>query len=287
MPATPFDEVWAIDWSGARGRLTGIAVARLGSDAIAPALVPPPGGAPWTRAAVVDLLVAAIGQGRRVLAGFDFAFGLPAEVLPALGLAGCRDLPCVWRHVDQACAGAADLHGGPFVDAAPAGLFWRGGPRPPGWIAAMRMTDTRCAESLGARPESAMKLIGAKQVGLGALAGMRSLAVLRRRCGPGLAVWPADDPGRGSVAVEMFPTVYRRRATGSTAKIRDPALLARALAAFGCAMPPAAAASLGDDATDALVAAAGLREDARRASAFALPPAPRIRREGWIFGVPP
>lgn len=286
MTAARFDEVWAVDWSGARGRVTGIAVACLAPGAAAPALIPPPAAAHWTRAAVVDLLAAAIGQGRRILVGFDFAFGLPAELLPALGLGDCRGLPCVWRAVDEACAGAPDLHGGPFVDAAPAGLFWRGGPRPSGWIAAMRMTDTRCAEALAARPESVMKLVGAKQVGLGALAGMRSLAALRRRCGPRLAVWPTDAPGRGSVAVEMFPTVYRRRATGSTAKIRDAGLLSRALSSFGCATPPTDG-RLDDDATDALVAAAGLREDARGVDAFALPSAPRVRREGWIFGVPP
>jgi len=285
-PRAGFDEIWAIDWSGAKGTLAGIAVARLVADAAVPELLAPPSGRHWTRAGVVDRLAGAIAGGRRILAGFDFAFGLPVETLAPLGLGGCRDLPAVWRAVDRAAAGGADLHGGGFVEAAPPGLFWRAGPRPPGWSPAMRLTDTRCAEAMSVRPESVMKLVGARQVGLGALAGMRCLAALRGRCGDRLAIWPVDDPGRPSLAVEMFPTLYRRRATGRIAKIRDPDTLSRALSVYGCGAP-AVSGTLGDDATDALVSAAGLREAVRGGGAPCLPPDARARREGWIFGVPP
>jgi hypothetical protein len=150
----------------------------------------------------------------------------------------------------------------------------------------MRLTDTRCAEALSVQPESVMKLVGARQVGLGALAGMRCLAALRGRCGDRLAIWPADEPGGASLAVEMFPTLYRRRATGRIAKIRDPDTLSRALSVFGCGAP-AISGALGDDATDALVSAAGLREAVRGGGVTRLPPDARARREGWIFGVPP
>lgn len=281
-----FDEFWAVDWSGARARPRGIAVARLSAGGRVPELLQPRAGAAWSRLEVLERLASAIGEGRRILAGFDFAFGLPVETLPPLGLAGCRSMPAVWAAVDRACAGAADLHGGPFVERAPSGVFWTRGPRPPGWTAAMRLTDTRCAEATGAIPESATKLVGAKQVGLAALSGMRFLAALRRRCGAALAVWPAETAQRPSAAVEIFPTIYRRRATGSVAKIRDAGTLRRALDSLGCA-PPAPDRALSDDETDALVAAAGLREAVHAPGAFALPAARRVRREGWIFGVSP
>ena len=290
MAAGRFDEIWAIDWSGARGNLRGIAVARLpvGAGAKGPELLRPAAPGHWTRRAVVDRLAAAILEGRRILVGFDFAFGLPVETLAPLGLAGCRGLPEVWRAVDRTCAGAPDLHGGGFVAASPPGVFWTRGARPEGWIPAMRLTDTRCAETGAAHPESVMKLVGARQVGLAALAGMRSLLALSRACGDRLAIWPADAPDRPSVAVEMFPTLYRRAATGRSDKLRDEASLNLALAHHGCApVRLGLAGPPSDDQTDALVGAAGLRQAAGRCDAFALPAAARVRREGWIFGVPP
>jgi hypothetical protein len=287
MRARPrFDEVWAVDWSGARGRPRNIAVARLTADARMPELLRPAHGPVWTRGAVLDRLAQAIGEGRRVLAGFDFAFGLPVETLTPLGLAGCRDMPALWAAVDRVCAAAPDLHGGPFVAGAPAGVFWTRGPRPPGWSAALRLTDTRCAQTSGALPESVTKLVGAKQVGLAALSGMRFLAALRARCGPALAIWPAEAPERPSVAVEIFPTIHRRLSTGRGGTIRDAATLSRALDVLGCATP-SLDRTPSDDETDALIAAAGMRATLRASRAFALPAAPRARREGWIFGVDP
>ena len=128
-----------------------------------------------------------------------------------------------------------------------------------------------------------MKLIGPKQVGLAALSGMRSLAALRRRCGSGLSIWPATAPAAASVAVEIFPTLYRRRATGRLDKIRDAGELARALAYWGCEAPVLDRVP-SDDETDALVSAAGMRATARLPGAFALPDAALAAREGWIFG---
>lgn len=280
------DAFWAIDWSGARGRTRNIAVARLAAGSDMPELVPPPDGVAWTREDVVARLAREVASGRRILAGFDFAFSFPLAVFDVLGLRRDGTMADVWEEVEQACALSPGLHGGDFVDAAPAGAFWRAGPMPAGWRAPLRLVDERCALATGARPESVMKLVGAKQVGLGALAGMRSLRALRRACGDAIAVWPAMPPGKASVAVEIFPTIHRLHATGSTAKIRDVDVLSRALAALGCATPRLAAPP-GDDATDALVSAAALRQIACRADAFALPADGRAALEGWIFGVPP
>jgi hypothetical protein len=281
-----FDEFWAIDWSGARGRTRNIAVARLGADAGAPELVAPPDGVAWSREDVVARLARESIAGRRILAGFDFAFSFPVEVFAALGLRRDGTMADAWEAVEAACAGAPGLHGGGFVDAAPDGTFWRRGPKPAWWRAPLRLVVERCAAATGARPESVMKLIGAKQVGLGALAGMRSLRALLGASRGAFSAWPAVPAGGGSVAVEIFPTIHRLQALGAVAKIRDAEALGRALAAFGCAAPRLDAPP-GDDETDALVSAAALGQIARRAGAFALPADPRPALEGWIFGVPP
>ena len=281
-----FDGFWAIDWSGARGRTPNIAVARIAADAHAPMLVAPPDGVAWTREAVVARLVREAAAGRRILAGFDFAFSFPVGVFGALGLRRDGAMADVWEAVEAACAGSPGLHGGGFVEAAPDGTFWRRGPKPTWWRAPLRLVDERCAAATGARPESVMKLVGAKQVGLGALAGMRSLRALLGASRGAFSAWPATPAGGSSVAVEIFPTIHRLQALGAVAKIRDAATLERALAAFGCGAPRLAGPP-GDDETDALVSAAALRQIARRADAFALPADGRPALEGWIFGVPP
>jgi hypothetical protein len=281
-----FDGFWAIDWSGARGRTPNIAVARIAADADAPMLVAPPDGVAWTREAVVARLVREAAAGRRILAGFDFAFSFPVEVFGALGLRRDGAMADVWEAVEAACAGSPGLHGGGFVEAAPDGTFWRRGPKPTWWRAPLRLVDERCAAATGARPESVMKLVGAKQVGLGALAGMRSLRALLGASRGAFSAWPATPAGGGSVAVEIFPTIHRLQALGAVAKIRDAATLERAHAAVGCGAPRPAGPP-GDDETDALVSAAALRQIARRADAFALPADGRPALEGWIFGVPP
>ena len=281
-----FDGFWAIDWSGARGRTPNIAVARIAADADAPMLVAPPDGVAWTREAVVARLVREAAAGRRILAGFDFAFSFPVGVFGALGLRRDGAMADVWEAVEAACAGSPGLHGGGFVEAAPDGTFWRRGPKPTWWRAPLRLVDERCAAATGARPESVMKLVGAKQVGLGALAGMRSLRALLGASRGAFSAWPATPAGGSSVAVEIFPTIHRLQALGAVAKIRDAATLERALAAFGCGAPRLAGPP-GDDETDALVSAAALRQIARRADAFALPADGRPALEGWIFGVPP
>jgi len=225
-----FESFWAIDWSGARGRTRNIAVARLGADAAAPELVAPPDGVAWSREDVVARLAGEAIAGRRILAGFDFAFSFPVGVFAALGLPRDGSMADVWEVVEAACAGSPGLHGGGFVDAAPDGTFWRRGPKPAWWRAPLRLVDERCAVATGARPESVMKLVGAKQVGLGALAGMRSLRALLGASRGAFSAWPATAAGAGSVAVEIFPTIHRLQALGAVAKIRDAASLERALA---------------------------------------------------------
>lgn len=282
-----FDEIWAVDWSGAKGRYRGVAVARLAQrGGMVAEIVPGPIGGSWTRTAVVERLTREMEAGRRLLVGFDFAFSFPSSVLDGWGIGPRASMRDVWAHVEAGSDAAADFYAGAFVEAAPAGLFWRRGARPQGWNSDLRAVDHAATSRTGVRPESVMKLIGPKQVGLGALAGMRALRALTHGVGPGFTVWPEAEIGDTSVIVEIFPTLFRRQALGRTDKIRDGVALAHALAAFGVRAAEAGAGALSDDVTDALVSAAGLRQYSRQPQAFALPRDRLARREGWIFGVP-
>jgi hypothetical protein len=82
-----FDSFVAIDWSGAEGRYGGIAIARCKPGADAPVLVAPE-SVRWTRAAAASWLEREIRSGKRLLIGFDFAFGMPFEPGGAGYLAG-------------------------------------------------------------------------------------------------------------------------------------------------------------------------------------------------------
>lgn len=137
-------------------------------------------------------------------------------------------------------------------------------------------------------PESPLKLVGARQVGKGGLAGMRVLAELKRRLGGAFAVWPFDDPDKARiVCVELYPRLFLRAAGHGSAKVRSLAELDRCLAALGSASYDDRDATPTDHETDALVAAAGLRQVGGRASLWNPKGMSAIARqtEGWIFGV--
>ncbi len=277
----------AIDWSGAKGRrYAGIAAAECRAGDAPPRLVPPPDGW-WSRTAVAAWLAATLGE-EPALVGIDCAFSLPFAAAGAWfgrSDAGAFDL---WDLVERTTAAHGDFLGGPFADEpAFARDFWRTGARPPGCAEPRRATEWRCrALGLGA-PESPFKLIGAKQVGRGALAGMRVLRALRLALGDRMAVWPFEAPAAGrSVFVEIYPRLFLRRAGFGLGKIREPSDVDAALAGLGSA-PARLPAPVTDHEADALVSAAGLRLLAADPAVWS-PPAlddEARRREGWIFGV--
>src|ERR1041385_7383465 len=82
-----FDEFIAVDWLGADGRYTGIAIARCMPGRAAPQLVTPV-AARWTRTEAAVWLDRELKSGRRLLIGLDLAFGMPFE--PGIGYAGAR-----------------------------------------------------------------------------------------------------------------------------------------------------------------------------------------------------
>jgi hypothetical protein len=277
-----FDAFIAIDWSGAAPGYTGIAVARCRPGEGAPRLIKAPLGRHWTRTAVTEWLEDELAAGARLLVGFDFAFAMPH------GCVDARDAFALWDLVEEVSRGEADF-GASAVPRDPrlAPLYWCRGTMPETWRERRRATELACVAATGTRPETVFKLIGAKQVGKASLTGMRVLRHLRRVNQCRVTVWPFEPaPGStngGSVLVEIYPTLFRRHAAGTLAKLRTARDLNRALRALGSS--GVRAGDYSDHDTDALISAAGMRRLCATGHA-PLPVIGAIRREGWIFGVP-
>ncbi|WP_044561682.1 hypothetical protein [Azospirillum sp. B4] len=309
MAAAVFDEYIGIDWTGALPA-RGIAIARVRPVDGVVHLVPPP-ARHWTRRQAMDWvagrLAALHGNGARALVGIDCGFSLPYVAGDGYldgRVAGVNDLFSLWDLVEDAAGDgpmALDFCGTPALsDPRLHPSFWAAGKRPAHWTDAEGGGKRRLVELVAARtgvgnPVSVFNLAAAsKQVGKASLAGMRSLRHLKARLDNALAVWPAEalegPAGPRSAVVEIYPTLFRRRAHG-LAKIRDRAAMAAALARMGCHMGSHAGTDVptvfDDHAGDAMIAAAGMMRWASRDDVWT----PKgldtgtARREGWIFGV--
>ena len=283
-----FDRYVGVDWSGATGRnYSGIAVAECGKGAEPPVLVAPP-GRNWRRTDFVDWMAAQAGQRKRLLVGIDCAFALPAAMAGQL-LGDDYTAPALWAHIDAICADAPDFFGGPFAEHEHhRSHFWHRGPRPAAFAEYHRATEHACkAAGLGS-PESPLKLVGARQVGKGGLAGMRVLHALKTRLREKFAVWPFDAPEKADiVCIELYPRLFMKMAKHGNGKVRTVEALDRCLTALGSAPSAVPPQTLSDHETDALVAAAGLRfigGDRAVWSPVSMDSL-ALRAEGWIFGV--
>lgn len=248
----------------------------------APVLVAPPGRA-WSRQDVVDWVNARAEE--PLLIGFDFSFAppfvargcyLPREALPETARA-------FWRYVDGACDDV-DLGAASFLEQRHRRHFYFGAAdgRKADFMH-NRVCETRYNASGGGKPSTVFDAIGAAQVAKASFAGMRALNAMR------VPVWPFDPVATsGALVVEIY-TAIAARAAGlrkGLSKIRTADALDAALAALG-SKPHAPLARYDDHSTDAIVTAAWLRANARRAELWR-PPAltPDIARtEGWTFGV--
>lgn len=275
----------ALDWSGAR-RANGIAVAVCKPGRGSPLLISPPDGRRWSRLQALDWVSAQVRR-ERTLVGFDFAFSLPFGRARRYFDQADPSVLDLWSLIDGVGGEAADLWGGDFaLDPRFTADFWRSGARPAGYVEPHRATEEACRKAGLGAPESPYKLIGAKQVGLGALSGMRVLHRLQAAA----AVWPFADRSGRSVLVEIYPRLFIRQAGAGNRKVRDWGDLAAVLHALGSDAPRAGGLPPpSDHDTDALVAAAGLRALAEDGRVWDAPrhDSEALRREGWIFGVPP
>jgi hypothetical protein len=289
---TRFRNFVAIDWSGAAGeRHKGLAVAVADAAGGQPVLV----RHRWSRE---DVLAVLLDLPPDTLIGLDLGLSLPFADCGAF-FPGWSESPpdarALWALVERLSADNPHLGAQGFVDHAEASRYFRrhGGREGP----AFRCDDAshgrgrfRVAEleqaRMGCKPYSNFNLVGAAQVGKSSLTGMRVLHALS-----GLVpIWPIDPlPPTGSVVVEIYTTLAAMAAGRSPgrAKMRSFEALNEALAALGSPPVPGSGA-IDDHASDALLAAAWLREVGDRPELWA----PRRmtaeigQTEGWTFGVP-
>lgn len=286
-----FAHVACLDWSGqAVERPRGIALAIDAGDGEAPKLLAPAGG--WSRAAVLDWLIAHATAGTDMIVGIDFSPAFPfvdaGAFFPGWS-ASPADARKLWALVDDLCAGDPHLSVSGFVDHPEASRHFRRhggrlGDLFPGGAGRMRVVEQRCrATGLGAA-QSCFNLVGAAQVGKSSLSGMRLLHRLAGR----VPVWPFDPvPARGPLIVEIYTTIAARRASvRGGSKIRTAEALDAALATLG-RRPHRPLARYDDHATDAILTAAWLRHAIADRDLWHPPGLDDTIRqtEGWTFGV--
>lgn len=172
--------------------------------------------------------------GRRVLVGFDFAFGYPAGFADAANLAGPQPWSAIWQYLAETITDDTRNRNNRWAVAA--GLngrlgrnhFWGVPPRrageslasskPAGFaLGEFRHSERHIRATTGRHPFSVWQLLGAGAVGSQTLTGIPVLHHLRNV--PGLAertrVWPFEtgftpDPCEGRpdaiVIVEVWPS---------------------------------------------------------------------------------
>jgi len=292
MSVTELTHFVGIDWSGAKGsRHAGLAVAVCGAGVGAPTVVEPPsGGRAWSRSECADWIAAGMGLPKRsrALVGIDSAFSMPfvdkGSYVPDAKLP--NNARALWPVLEAACDGAADLYGGPFVEAH-SDFYLKTGAKGPQFERRMRVCEQRAIDS-GAGPcESVFHLIGPSQVGLSGLSTMRMLNQLAGE--PHVSVWPYDPPATaGTTLVEIYAAAFAKLG-GHRGKMRGLEALNAVLTSLQSdriAHMPATAAG-GEHAADALVTAAGLRMISSERKYWHPPALSTMVRhtEGWIFGV--
>jgi precorrin-8X/cobalt-precorrin-8 methylmutase len=198
-----FDAYLAVDWSAS-------SKPKLGRDSVWLCLHGREPENPPTRAAATarirELLAGLVGEGKRVLVGFDFPFGYPR------GFGGWRD---TWNLLRAEIRDEDDNRNNRFEVAARInerfgghGPFW-GGAVSRGRGSLAGLAELRATEG-ALRVQSPWKLAGAGSVGSQALVGIPRVASLRED--PELAevsrVWPFEPiDGARIVHAEIWPGV--------------------------------------------------------------------------------
>ena len=289
-PDPGFDLFLGIDWSGAKGaRNKAIQLAATGPDDSVPQLVVNPyqPHGIWSRSDILAYLIAMMNEGRRVLAGFDFAFcyAFEDEGTYFPGLPAAPQAPeAVWALVEEAGQHDADLYGAALykrTDLPYRQYFMAPGLRGEKYRYRQRVTERVTAAVTS--PHPVFKCIGAANVGTGSLAGMRLLHRLHR-LGRDIRIWPFDpEPGGELTVVEIFPRLYYRLAGGNPRAWANRDTLIAVCAHFGANSGEIPDIRTEDEA-DALIAAAALRVLQADAALWGQAHRAGAAREGWIFG---
>ncbi len=286
-----FDQFVGIDWSGAKSPINtkSIAVARGEQGQGAPILHPEI----RSRTAVAEWIEGLAKIDKRILIGIDCNFGYAHSVVrKKLGAkAIAHDL---WAEVDKVNQSQPNFFAGNFwTHQNYKSDFWTEGKMPDGFQMPKRQTEIMCADNGYGRPESPFKLIGAKQVGKGGLAGMRMAHYLKSKLGQDIAIWPFDEhiDNAKIVMSEIYPRQFLMRVGHGITKVRDTETLNNILPFFQ-SNKIKETKQITDHDTDALVSATGLRYLCGMNKI--IPPqilnpetmtAEAKQCEGWIFGV--
>lgn len=285
-----FAQVAVIDWSGENVAWPkGLAVGLATSDG-APTLLRPDGG--WSRAGVLEWLLAHADAGTDLLIGLDLSPGLPFVDADSYfpGWPGSpHDARALWALVDRLGGDDPRLSANGFLAEPAIASHFRVQGQPLGeHFGTEKRGRLRACERVqlahGLSPSSCLNLVGAAQVGKSSLTGMRVLHRLRGR----IPVWPFDPlPERGPAIVEIYTTIAARAAglPPGRSKMRDADSLAAALAALGSAAPQLD--RYDEHSTDAILTAAWLHTAASCSKLWTSPDlTPQIAAtEGWTFGV--
>ena len=299
-----FDLFIGIDWSGAQGEChKGIQVAEANHGRACPRLITPPQQKGWSRGDLIAYLKDHQSQGRRVLAGIDFAFCHPFDdegaYYPQSNLS-IQDAPSLWQCIDAANQGQDHYYGGGIWQDRLFRRYYNAPKRKDGsggrgdlFQSRRRLTEVSATAQFRS-PSPTFNCVGPAGVGTGSLAGMRVLHALKDDA----VIWPISTPSgrdfspdQASLAlVEIFPAYYFAMAGVKDREKSSPPLSAinKALAFFNSDPVDQIASHVPDhDDLDAVISASALRalhdpqyifrlDDAVEASAM---------REGWIFGV--
>ncbi len=231
---------------------------------------------------------------KRILIGIDCNFGYARET--GQKHFGQRyNYQDLWSEVNRTSQDLDNFYAqGFWTDPRFRDDFWITGAQRPDFKINRRQTEIACQRIGLGSPESPFKLIGAKQVGKGGLAGMRLAYHLTQQLGSTVCLWPFQLQHLNQakiVITEIYPRLFIRMASQQAKKIRSIPDLNHILSYFQT-HPFHSDIKINDHKADAIISAAGLRflcgSNATIPDTISAPfgmTADIASTEGWIFGV--
>jgi hypothetical protein len=254
----------AVDWSGAVGGRTHIALARARDGRLVELR------SHLSREEAFEALVELGTAVEQLVVGIDFAFSMPEWFVRSLGVDTARDL---W--------GLVASRGEGWLEACEPPFWGRPGRVRPSLEEHLRRTEASLDRVGGIGVKSVFQIGGAGAVGTASLRGMPYLARLQDA---GFAIWPFDDP-RFPLVCEIYPRLLTGPVLKGDRASREEYLLDMRWLGADPALVDAVASS--EDAFDAAVSAVVMSRNAAELQALGQVDDPVLRLEGQIWAPPP